>query len=413
MSNNFLIVITFMTVFYSGISSIKFSGQEDALMRESILDALKQFHNKYSPLTLDVPAAMEHESCDSVLLPSLNYFDFKSISNLSSSESENDKLVSYCITLKIQKFNPYLVTSNSLLNAILYAVLKDNFHCTPSMDFESFHDELLILTAKFVYNLLDFDKLPRNMYFYVLSLMHEIAYGIDATVPVSFEALMMHALRVWRFHELPRFWGFAATSIEGSSNWVSGMNAFYSNFIASDINANPSGKQLKESFTKTFFFQIFVAEMYPDDVTDFDDLIDSFEKCRDFDVSSDVFDLYLSSQYAEPYEIKFHKSNSLFAKKMIAKRGDSACFDYFWTRNSVDQFDLAYSAEDPQQVMLKCTDLSSPSVAHLDAFAQLVRYSGADWSNVLSALLSKFSNPLYVEIIMKESVVPVVVQVGN
>lgn len=230
-----------------------------------------------------------------------------------------------------------------------------------------------------------------------------MAYGIDYTIPVSFEALMAHTLRLMRDNvKLFKFWEFAQT-IEKPSGWVQSVIMFYSYFIASDIKKNPLAERIIKSCKVSFFLDVFMAELDPEGVSDFSNISGSFLKCTDFDVSPAIFDMYLNSSL-NTGTIRLTKSNSDFAKKIIAMRREPNQFDYFWTRNSVDQFNYYTSPDDPSQLISLFTTIYAPSLAHLDAFAQLVRYCSS--SSTLSTAIASNFNPLFVEIIAKEALIP-------
>lgn len=392
----------------------KLSGSDDAKIRTALLGILSRFHQKQLPLVTDAFAVESGYT-------SIELFDnFSSIfSSLGASLSLFNTEAEAGINTYLFKFCPYFVTKDLFVDKIIHMALKDNFSDSVSIDSESFRDELHILTTKFVFNELDFEKIPKNIYFYLISFLNEVAYGVDSTVPSSCDAWMVETLRISRSHNLQKFWEFMETfslsKISYDSSELIDLMVFYKNFIENDIEQSPDSEYLKEKFSSMLGNQLYFSD------PNIDMLNDLFEKSRKLglDLPKDLFELYLNSLSRERMVDKLSfsritKSNSSFARIICSKRITSEKFNDFWTANSINPFNLdKFVMKNPDsdsigEFLEQFLAIKSPSLAHLDVFSKLVS-SEYVTSNQLSSIVAKLNCPWFFEIIINEAKVPLTI----
>jgi hypothetical protein len=424
-------VLIFMSahLWISVLCAANFSGSDYSKIRRVLLASLNRFHRKLSPLLKNPPSVSirpEGSANGLMCLPlhilsdiTSTFLDFEDLARFSSANTGAQDLVTSCVKRKLFKFCPHFVTPDQLVNLILHSILHENFSYSKPMSIsDSFHDELQIFTTKFVFNKLDFSKIPQRIYYYILCFLHEFSYGVDAIVPCSPSSWLMHTLRLMRSQKFPKFLEFSIEfkPSEIDTYWREKFMTFYENFILSDINDNPDASTIKELYKCESIYQVLIAEIEPQDVADWKTLADPLRSCRanGIDCSQSMFDSIMQSLSTEEVMEMFPhgcaiNSNPYLLKSFIKKltnNGSPEDYAYVRTRNSVDTFSLTEFRGDAFEFFEESTVIHSPSLTHLDAFSQIIRI-GRISTNQLSSLLVEFSNPVFFEIVVRESIVPV------
>jgi hypothetical protein len=109
-----------------------------------------------------------------------NYLDIKSRLRLSQANSKNFQIYKHGIQLKLSCFNPFLLTENNdKASAILANILCEHFQNSTTLHSPHIHDELQLLTFKFMVGTLDYSK---EYYYLILLFLYELVYGLDSPI---------------------------------------------------------------------------------------------------------------------------------------------------------------------------------------------------------------------------------------
>jgi hypothetical protein len=396
------------------VSCVKLSGAEDAKIRKALLGSLKRFHQGQPGLSLkNMKESGKNELFNlpfDVLseIVSAHLGDLKSLINLSRANVNTCDFINHFVSSRLIKFCPHFATNDFITNTFLYLILKEHFFDSKSIHDEAFHDELQILGTKYFFKQLSFDFIPRNIYHYVLNFLHEISYGLDASIPHCLHGWTIYTVRLLRKHKLEKFWKYTATLSKDLFYW-SVMLHFYENFILIDVSQNPKRVELIKKYSTKYVYSMLLDEVL--EFIDPDNLQHYIYKCTSFGVDpfSKFYDEYLSLIQDKWACSRHGKSNSVNAAKLIASEKNYSTnpdFYYFITRTSIDQFNISDLTRHPFQSIREIAKFSSLSLAHIDGFSQLIK-SDSLTTDQLSSVLTVYNNPVIFELIVKEAVLPI------
>jgi hypothetical protein len=178
------------------VEALRFPGSIDGRIRRCLLEGLKRFHSNSAPLKTPI----FNDSKDSTILSSypvelkqvfFEYLDFKSIKKLSQCNKQAAHFTVPIIVQRLATFNPHFVFDDELVNSLLLAILDKHFPNSKNLNSETIHDELQLLIMKYSRDDLNFDSIPKNIYFYLISFINEAVYGVDAIIFQPFCILLL------------------------------------------------------------------------------------------------------------------------------------------------------------------------------------------------------------------------------
>jgi hypothetical protein len=180
--------------------ALRFPGSADGRIRRCLLAGLKRLHSNSAPLTTPI----FNDSKDSTILSNypvelqqvfLDNIDLKSIKKLSQCSKQAGLLSASTIALRLASFNPHFAFDDELVNSLLLAVLDKHFPKSKNLQSETIHDELQLLILKYSRDDLNFNSIPKNIYFYLISFMNEAVNGVDSIFDTSISNFCILLLR--------------------------------------------------------------------------------------------------------------------------------------------------------------------------------------------------------------------------
>jgi hypothetical protein len=165
--------------------ALRFPGSVDGRIRRCLIAGLKRLHSNSAPLKTPILNDSETSTILSRYPAKLKQvffenLDFKSINILSQSNKKAAILSDSTIALRLAAFNPHFVFDDELVNSLLLAILDKHFPNSKNLQSETIHDELQLLIMKYTRKDLNFDAIPKNIYFYLISFINEAVNGVDA-----------------------------------------------------------------------------------------------------------------------------------------------------------------------------------------------------------------------------------------
>jgi hypothetical protein len=193
---NYNHLICALLLFCVCVEALRFPGSIDGRIRRCLLEGLKRFHSNSTPLKIPILNDSKDSSIFSnypVELKQVFFgnLDFKSIKKLSQCNKKAAHLNVPAIAQRLANFNPHFAFDDELVNSLLLAVLDKHFPKSKNLQSEMIHDELQLLILKYSRNDLNFDSIPKNIYFYLISFINEAVYGVDAIIFQPFCILLL------------------------------------------------------------------------------------------------------------------------------------------------------------------------------------------------------------------------------
>jgi hypothetical protein len=199
-------IITFTFLFFFLIScvlSLQFPATVDKRIRSTLLVALKRFHRNGPAPCINKPvlSPMHRVKLESLPMDLMNQevgslLDLKSMINLRKTSINSKKLSDSMLKFRLANFCPYFVFDDLFLNDLLLYLLDKHFPETSNLSSPSVKDELQVLIIKFNYGYLNYNTIPRNIYFYLISFINEFVNGPNSTVPFTEELCMFDSIRL-------------------------------------------------------------------------------------------------------------------------------------------------------------------------------------------------------------------------
>jgi hypothetical protein len=209
-----LIFILFTIFFTSFAFSFDLSGISDDQIRSVLLAALKRFHLKSPPVNSVSPLIIQNESSSSDTnffdkLPldgKINildeFFDCKSLALLKTTNRHNSRIPDSFLFRRLTKFNPYYLVEDPIVNKLLLALISKHFVKSKNLESPHIYDELMLLIMKFNIGKLNFDLIPKKIYFYLIAFINETVRGINSSVELSKFKLLLSFFTLLRQHDM-------------------------------------------------------------------------------------------------------------------------------------------------------------------------------------------------------------------
>jgi hypothetical protein len=416
-------------VLFSEVSLVKFSGTVDSRIRSKLLEALRRFHTKAPPLVLSVPmTSVFGISTVPRLVFSKKYFDFRSLCSLVQTNTNWSSALIANVNHHLHQISPHFVTDDQLVNNLLFSVLNEHFDEFSNLQrLDDFKDRLLLLSLKFTENDFSFKTIPRNLYYYIICFLHEIAYGDNAViVPLTVEQCTLQFLRLAKLGvKLPRSYD-RLLELESATKHIAFIYESGSNMSKDDIKLHfnfqaPFDFDLFKNLDLPLQFKVYIIESLIDEVENVHiySLIHIFSLSDVF--SQPLWDRVMLSRPSQldytgiispSIGIKLFKYKSKAASRLhsLAKHVHDKLFYKTCSLEVVDfsRFSSFPSMDHLSGFVRVLIDDKSHSLAQLDAFSKLIRFGRFDMREMNRFLreVCEASNTFLFEILVKDSPVP-------
>lgn len=415
----FKLVVPLFLIFCLRVSA--FDGATDQRIRKCLLQVLERFHLKLSPLPVLAPTSRRNGVGDlpfELKVRATSFLDFKSIRRLLSVNQSSRDCAEVSIHFMLHDFDPYFLTSDSLVNKLLFFILAEHFPQSHSRTSPTFQDELELLTLKFNFEPESFSKIPRNILYYFLCLFHEMSYGLDSPVPTDKSLGRVHFIRQLRLNNLPTSYYYY---INNAIDPMHPEQVYYVRMFES----KPDSEKLKSIFGIQIVsyasivrlnlreeFQVAIIETlfaeFP--VSDLNILV--IYLCN-FNSYSNVVDdkVTIYSEYVRSRDFRFLKAKNLNIKRAFPLCDHIAWFQQIYTADSINHFSLEALAALEQDFVIfeigtTISRVQSLSLANLEMLSQLVNSEFFIDSLDLAIAFEKAfqsANRLLFELLVKES----------
>jgi hypothetical protein len=192
----------------SCVLSLQFPAAVDKRIRKTLLDVLKRFHRNDFPndlvLNLDHEVMLEMLPNEVMAETVGSFMDFKSIAALRMVNTKSVKISHSIVKCCLFNFSPYFLFDDLFLNDLLLYVLDEHFPESSNLSSPFIKDELQVLIVKFNYDYLNYDAIPRNIYFYLISFINEFVNGPNSTIPITKESCKIDSIRFMTQNESPK-----------------------------------------------------------------------------------------------------------------------------------------------------------------------------------------------------------------
>jgi hypothetical protein len=207
-----IITFTFLCFFLiSCVLSLQYPAAVDRKIRKSLLDALKRFHrNDPAPCIIKpVLSPMHSVKLEDLTVDLMNqevgsFLDLKSMINLRKTSINSKKLSDSMLKFRLAKFSHHFVFDDFLLNVLFKNVLDKHFPESSNLSSPFIKDEMQVLILKLNYGGLNYDLVPRNIYFYLISFIYEFVNGPNSLVPISKDLCLLDSIRLVCRKDFPR-----------------------------------------------------------------------------------------------------------------------------------------------------------------------------------------------------------------
>jgi hypothetical protein len=365
-------LICALLLFCVCVEALRFPGSVDGRIRRCLLAGLKRLHSNSAPLKTPI----FNDSKDSTILSNypvelkqifFEYLDFKSIKKLSQCNKQAALLSAPSIAQRLASFNPHFVFDDELVNSHLLAVLDKHFPKSKNLQSETIHDELQLLIMKYTRDNLNFDSIPKNIYFYLISFMNEAVNGVDAIFDHSVIKICILLLKFKIPESYSYFRQFFADDFfrySTNSLWDSHLNFFYQSpskedvrhhfEIPADINDWIKPRQIDDEFIKV------VLELFYDEFTDENVVNLYYAWNMFFSISLKAFikryfsiidEDELMRAYNDPFTSTTNRA--IICNELSVRFGKTIDTCYFSTRNSLNQLSMDRLASFDSETIFK------------------------------------------------------------
>ncbi len=188
-------ILLFACCYLNVTTAFIFSSARDAKICGSFLEILNAFHSTRSCTSEPAPVIESTASSfgffarlprDLQCMSLLSYSSLTDILALSGLNKPISSLIKHEVKHMIALSNPHFVTHDFFMNVLLFVLIRDHFTIDSSSisypiitDSPSPHiyDSLELLSARYFHDALDFDSMPRNVYYYAICFFNELLYG--------------------------------------------------------------------------------------------------------------------------------------------------------------------------------------------------------------------------------------------
>lgn len=390
----------------------------DERIRCSLLESLFRYHNNIpvsipTKLPEDMPNRFPKLPADTKRFILSSYLDYQSKILFGSVCNSERNFVLNDTRNRLYCFNPHFVTTDNIVNDILCKVITEHFSSFSKIELnDSFIDALEILIIKFFLDHLNFNVIPRNIYYYVLSFISEFVFGTNAIIPATNSELKVDLLRKFRFYRIPKSLDLiinsAGTNTIFPTSWIDNLKLFLSK-LSIDTFDYKSVKKLSKIYEfRVILHEILLTSRLRSIMPVFSMIESSiFSPILFYEIYSSVdeehlvydFDMIIDSL---SYRIE---ANKLLTKKFNRPHN----LDNLLTRSSKEPFYIQDSPDiSPLDLVKTFASSKSLSLAYLDIFSKFIqsdKFNSNDLGQFLNVIFC-FSNVLLFEILVKEKKVP-------
>jgi hypothetical protein len=436
---NFNNLICAFLLFCVCVEALRFPGSVDGRIRRCLLEGLKRFHTNSAPLTTPILNDAETSNILSrypVELKQLfvEYLDYKSIKKLSQCNKKAARFTVPIIAQKLASFNPHFAFDDELVNSLLLAVLDKHFPNSKYLQSETIHDELQLLIMKYSRDDLNFDSIPKNIYFYLILFINEAVHGVDAIFDSSIQHFCILLLKFKIPESCSYFRQFFADDFFGHSfdkSWENHLDFFSQNpskeevrfffEIPADINDWVKPREMHYGFYNA------ILELFYDEFTD-ENVVYLYNNMIAWHLQEDCFSLKdfnrryysiidedeLMRDYNNPYPFSSHLL-AIVCNELSIRFGISINTCYFSSRNVLNELSMDRVASFDSETILK--QLTRYPVNRIYDFEFLVTLMNSELISpklrlqILTCFIKCFTNDDdiydFVYLLMKETTQPI------
>jgi hypothetical protein len=245
----FLICFHYINASTSFHAFSTFSREADSTIRKGFLDILKLNYLNEDPSsahTADTLLLLE----PIIRLPSdinreilNNHCNFDDLRNACQVSKSFYSFIKRMVARRLVRFHPLLFTKNHSLNLLLFSLLNSHFHPCISINDPSIHDHLQLLCAKYFFNDLKYNSIPKNIHHYFICFLFEFIYKTELETPITpneFLIQFFSNLRTSHFNFPLTCEYLARLDVFGTEQWKFHLEFLYS---------KPSVNEIKNKFT--------------------------------------------------------------------------------------------------------------------------------------------------------------------
>jgi hypothetical protein len=211
-------ITKFLFLVISCVLSLQFPAAVDKRIRSTLLVALKRFHLNGPAPCINKPALspMHRVKLENLPMDLMNQevgslLDFNSMINLRKTSINSKALSDSILKFHLAKFSHHFVFNDFLLNGLFKYVLEIHFPESSNLSSPSIKDEMQVLILKFNYGYLNYNAIPRNIYFYIISFIYEFVNGPNSLVPISKDLCLLESIRLVFREDYPRTLNYIRT----------------------------------------------------------------------------------------------------------------------------------------------------------------------------------------------------------
>jgi hypothetical protein len=419
-------ICAILLFFCVGINSLNFPGLVDGRIRRCLLAGLKRLHSNSAPLKTPILNDAETSTILSrypVELKQVFFenLDFKSIKNLSQCNKQAALLSATTIAQKLSSFNPHFAFDDELVNSLLLAVLDKHFPKSKNLQSETIHDELQLLIMKYSRDDLNFDSIPKNIYFYLILFINEAVHGVDAIFDSSAQTFCILLLKFKLPESCSYFRQFFAKNIfkySANSPWKHHLKFFSLNpskeeirnyfSIPADINDWVKPREMHNVFYNAIL-ELFYDEFTDENVVKLCHLSGSFTlKAFNRRYFSIIDKDELTRDYYD--DIFYSNHRAIICNELAVRFGSTIDTCYLSTRNSLNELSLDRLAFFDSETILE--ELKGHPASQIYNFEFIVMVMNSDLITpklrlqVLEYYIYSYSYDV-VELLIKETIQPI------
>jgi hypothetical protein len=204
-------LLLILLCFVSFSLSIDLTGVSDDQIRSCLLGALKRFHEKSPPLKVAPPSLVqtptpnlfERIPIDTKIDIFEKFLDYNSFITFKQTNSHYAQIPDEFLFRRLAKFNPYYLVEDAIVNKLLFAVISKHFVKSKNLRSPQIYDELQLLILKFNVEKLNFEAIPKRIYFCLIAFINETVYGLNSGIPFDKYFLLEDFATKLRLHEMP------------------------------------------------------------------------------------------------------------------------------------------------------------------------------------------------------------------
>jgi hypothetical protein len=283
---NLILLISFC--FVSCVVSIDLTGVSDDQIRSCLLGALKRFHEKSPPLKVAPPSLVQTSP------PNLferfpfdvkndvleTFVDLESFLNFKQTSKHNSRIPDEFLFSRLATFNPYFLVEDEIVNKLLLLVISKHFVKSKNLQSPHIYDELELLILKLSIEKLNFEAIPKRIYFYLIAFINETVHGLNSGVPFDKYFVLEDFATKLRLHEMPESLQF----FKDNKELFKGATVSYFTDIDADLDflhSKPTKDEIKARFAfdssnswswlnppYPFWIVLSAIELFADEISD-------------------------------------------------------------------------------------------------------------------------------------------------